>query len=363
MKVLVNLGANWAIQLDGWEEKYKKNEVFDKMPYGYCWANDEDTIVDYIILNKFEKSICLNINVLMKLYFYLIKLPIKLLKYDIMWSHNDKEALYFGFLKQIPFLRKALPYSISNIIWITDKNFKRYKMKRIQRYLKNLDVITILSRAQINVLEEKFQVDKNKIRFITYGLNKEIYSDKKNIIKPNIPEKFLKNFILMVGTDVHRDIELFKKISKSANCEKFIFATNSNEFLNQKYPKNVLTIKCDLFQMKWLYKNCKFVIMPLKFNYHASGCTTLIEVALQKKAIILNSVNGLEDYFIENETAIVLKDNKLESFLSAINTLNNKIYRDKIAEKAFNYVYENKVYDSKEYSNTFKIISKNQFNH
>lgn len=359
MKVLVNLGPGWGIRLEKWNMLYDCYEAFDKLPYGYCWAESSNFKIEYLQLSNIEKKICMNIDIIMKLYFYMIKFPIKAIKSDIVWTHNDRDALFYGFLKCIPILNKKLPKIISNIIWITDEEINNVKKKRYIRYLKKIDKIVVLSKAQIDILKNKFNIENERINFVKYGLNKEIYSDKKHINNPLRNINVCKDYILMVGTDRHRDIDLFKKITKYYKEEKFIFATNNDKFLNDTYEKNVITIKCKLSEMKWLYTNCKFIIMPLKNNTHASGCTTLIEAGLQKKAVVVNNINGLQDYLKEGITVELVEKNNLKSFINGIEKLNKSSYRKFIEDNAFKFFYNQYEYSSICYANEFKKITKN----
>lgn len=358
MEILVNLGFRWAMRLDGWEEKYRNKEVFDKLPYGYCWAESEQSQITYMQLSNIEKRIFFNSNKLLKIYFYLIKTPIVSMKYDIIWTHNDRDGLFYGFLKSIPIINKHIPRIIANIIWLTDRELTDKQIKRYIKYLRNIDKITILSRAQESILEKKFKVKKDKISFVTYGLNKNIYSDTSYISEPkNLNVK--NEYILMVGTDIHRDIDLFKSLTEKLPNEKFIFATNNPLYLNQNYSSNVQVIKCNLKEMKYLYQKSKFLIMPLRKNTHASGCTTLIETGLQKKAIITNWIDGLDDYFIKNKTVELVEENTEKAYIKSIKKLNNKEYREKIEKNAYEYFSHEKKYRSIEYAKSFLKLSQN----
>lgn len=352
MKILVNLGFGWAERLLGWEKKWEVNEAFDILPYGYCLVENEKVQIDYIMLSELEKKVFFNNQLLMKVYFYLIKTPYKSSKYDAVWTHNDRETIYMGILKCIPIIRRYIPKVIGNIIWLTDEKIKKNKLKIIIKSLSKIDKIVVLSRDQIKILAEKFHLEKEKIKFVTYGLNKSVYSD---ILNNNKPKGIVEQgeYILMVGTDIHRDISFFKNITKRFKDERFIFATNNNQYLNDIYGENVITVKCSLSEMKWLYKNCKYVILPLKRNTHASGCTTLIEVALQRKAVVTTDISGLDDYYVNGVTVEAVKENDLEEFEKAMKKLNNRNYREKIERQAFNYIYSNEKYSSKVYAENF----------
>lgn len=356
MNILVNLGAGWAINLDEWEKKYKEKQAFDKMPYGYCWVEDKDIRVTYLSLNKTEKKMLLNIDILMKIYFYMIKMPFLSFKFDAIWTHNDRETLFYGFLKTLPIFRK-LPPIIGNIIWLTDKKINNKKLKKYGKYLNKISNITVLSKAQIEILERDFNINRSKINFVRYGLNEKIYSDKNEKSKPKaIADK--KEYILMVGTDIDRDIQMFKQITLNLKEENFIFASNNIEYLNDKYEKNVTTMKCNLKEMKWLYGNSKYIIMPLKENAHASGCTTLIEAGFQGKAIITNSIRGLEDYYLEGTTAEIVDKNDLGAFLEAMKKLENKEYRNKIELSTYDFFMNKNDFTSKTYANEFLKLTK-----
>lgn len=357
MKILVNLGFNWAYRISDWDKKWEINEAFDIMPYGYCLAADENTSIEYLKLNNFEKKLLLNNKMLLKLYFYLFKSIFCAFKYDVIWTHNDRETIFMGIIKNIPLINKFFPKVVGNIIWLTDRKLDKNKKVFYGNILKKIEAITVLSKQQVDILTNNFKLDKNKINFILYGLNKDVYSDITKINKPkNI--KAINNFILMVGTDKHRDVELFKKITEKLNDEFFVFATNNEKYLNDIYSENVKVIKCTLSEMKWLYQNCKYVILPLKVNTHASGCTTLIESGLQKKVVITTESDGLNDYYLKDITVKIVKQGDLKGFIKAMNELNDDKLRLNMEQEAFNYFYCNNNFESKYYAKKFLDISK-----
>lgn len=335
-KVLVFLGYKLACDYDDWVEGYKKGIYNDNGPYGYKNYIDKDIKVDYFRLNNFEKKVLFS-KYLKYFYVYYIKLPIILLKYDVVWTHYDKDGLFISKLRCIPLLKKLYPKQIANFVWLIDdsKDFSNRKRMRVAKYLNNIEKIIFHAKTEKQKFISYFGIDEEKLNHVFFGINFESYSNKMPMIKPNEIDCGF-DYILFVGNDKHRDINCFKLIAEKFRDEKFVFITNNYNFKKQKYPDNVVVLSANLREVRWLYNNCKFVILPLKYNEHVSGCTTILEAAAFKKAVIVTYVPGIDDYIINEKTGILVKDFG-EFCISIKRLLEDSKYRDKLGENAYEY--------------------------
>ncbi|HDZ1517180.1 TPA: glycosyltransferase, partial [Klebsiella pneumoniae] len=103
---------------------------------------------------------------------------------------------------------------------------------------------------------------------------------------------------------------------------------------------NVTIIRASYNEMVYLYHACKFVVIPLKFNFHASGITTLLEAAAARKAVLLNYTPGLEDYGQHDNTCLFASLGDIESFDRNLNKLwDSEKLRNRLAENAYKYLH------------------------
>ena len=118
---------------------------------------------------------------------------------------------------------------------------------------------------------------------VHFGINFDAYSDNMPMTKPNSLDKNLKNYILSVGTDRHRDIELLDELAYRMKDKNFILSVGTDrhrdielldelayrmqdknfilcscnpQYLNKNYKSsNLKVVSADLYEMRYLYKN------------------------------------------------------------------------------------------------------------
>lgn len=355
-KVCVFLGHNLAVKIDEWEYKYLNDDVNDTFPYGYDRFDDARFEIKYVKINSKEKKFLLNNTFLEKLYLYLIKLPIELIKNDIIWTHYDKDGLYIAALRSIPILNRFLAKQLSCFVWLIDesKNFNKIKIYVISKLLKQIDKVIFHAKTEKNLFKEIYGINCKKLNHIKFGINIENYSNKKkNIIPPKMKSEE-KNYILSVGNDRHRDYDTLISLSNDMKQDKFIIAT---KHILEGYKDNLKTLSVNLKEIRYLYNNCMCVVVPLRYNEHVSGCTTALEAAAMKKPVIISDVPGIDDYVIDGITGIIVPVGDKIALKNAIEKLKNNpdLVLD-MGENAYNYVIDK--FDTKIWANKHIDISK-----
>lgn len=340
LRVGVFLGYKIAYNLDNWRADYLNDDANDTSPYGYDRVNGDSTNVEYVTFNKFEKKLLFN-KYLQYIYLYFIKLPFKLFKYDIIWTHYDKDGLFIAKLKTIPIIGRLYPKQISCFVWLID-NSREYDYKRkklISNLLRKIDKIIFLSPTEEEKFIKEFKCNKDRLQYLPFGINIGAYSLDKDDKKPDIIKDDLTDFILAVGTDIHRDMNLFKRITEILPNYKFVLATANSKYLEDKYNNNTIVLKASLKEIRWLYKKCRCVIIPLKYNEHVSGCTTILEAAAMHKPIIVSDVPGIREYVLEDKTGLIIPLDDINSLKEAITKLiNDQNLAKELGENAFNYI-------------------------
>lgn len=120
---------------------------------------------------------------------------------------------------------------------------------------------------------------------------------------------------------------------------KFILATANERYLQKKYNDNTIALKANLQEIRWLYNNCLCVIVPLKYNEHVSGCTTILEAAAMQRPVIVSDVPGIREYIIDGITGIIVPVGDLVAMKNAIIKLSkDKDLAKKMGKNAYNYV-------------------------
>lgn len=347
VKVFLN---NLAPKLEEWNKRWEEGYSNDPFPYGFNWANSPEVKVEYIGTKNISNKL------LYKLY-QLFVLPFKLFGADIVWTHYDIDAFLIAFLRKIPILNLFLPKQLSCFIWLIDRS-KDFSEKRLQftRWLiKNIDYIVYLAPTEREYFINTFHFSADKQQFIPFAINTECYEkgEREQVTGIDFP------YLLSVGNDVHRDIDLLIEIANELEGKiKVVFASNNPEFKEKaKTCSNLYVVTGNLKQIRWLYEQCLFAILPLKYNEHVSGCTTILEAGAIKKTIIVTEIPGIEAYLQDGVTGLLTREGNLQEFIEKINSLiDNPSIREDLGEKAYTYVTT--YHTTRQWANEHAKISK-----
>ncbi|WP_438448536.1 glycosyltransferase family 4 protein [Gorillibacterium sp. sgz5001074] len=331
MKIKVLLPA-LSSKLETWNHNWHMGLSNDPFPYGYNWAEDDYTSIDYVkgrtIKNKYLK----------KIYEYLL-LPFKTWNSDVVWTHYDNDAYIMAALKKIPILNKFLPKQISCFIWLADKskNYSKFKMGLIRWLIKGIDQIIYLAPTEASFFSGKMNIPEDRHTFVPFGINIESYSRGKEESIDSIATPY----ILSLGNDVHRDIDMLDQVARRLKGKaKVVFASQNKAFIERlKNNDNIELVSANLKQVRWLYRNCLFVILPLVNNEHASGCTTILEAGANGKPVVATNCPGLDAYIDQGGSGyLVEQNNPVELYSKSIYLLEHEEERTRMGKRAEEFV-------------------------
>lgn len=141
-----------------------------------------------------------------------------------------------------------------------------------------------------------------------------------------------REYILFVGNDGNRDAHLFIELAKYFKNLKFVAVTKIQEIVNSNL-KNVIVMQgsnqdgslTDI-ELKEVYKDSKFVIIPLKETSQPSGQSVALQAMSCQRAVIISDTEGFWDRkkFIHDKNIVLVK-NTITNWKYEISKLNKNI--------------------------------------
>ena len=128
------------------------------------------------------------------------------------------------------------------------------------------------------------------LRYVPFGVDDKFwFPNQKKTIKP---------YILAVGNDLARDWDILLE----AWDEDFPTLKLVTSLPVKIFKKNIILIKgswhsqtlSDL-EMRDLYRNSEFVVLPLKDTYQPSGQSTCLQAMACSKAVLISDIKGIWD--------------------------------------------------------------------
>lgn len=164
---------------------------------------------------------------------------------------------------------------------------------------------------------------KNKFYLVPFGINTSFWLDRG-------PKTFQdRDYILFVGNDGNRDFDALVKIVNS-NKETNFTIVSKQLTLDDFEHNNVTFYSGDWFnqaitdgELKNLYKNAKFTIIPLKESLQPSGQSVCLQSMSVGTPVIITKTDGFwdPDRFESNKNILFIQSNNTEDWNKLIKNL------------------------------------------
>lgn len=295
-----------------------------------------------------------------KFFAILIGIPIKpffnLLKKKNLDSLNSSDILVvstrtlgltLGLLKNIGILKKPVLFFVMGLIPYK-KNYFRNKLYKF--ILKDVNLVCI-SRNEKKYLEINFKYDK--LSYIPFGVDNQFWQSNKN-------NELNEKYVLAIGNDYARDWQTLID-SWDLNFPNLKLVTNLPITTSKKNIKIVKgnweeKVLSDL-DIKKLYNNCFYVVIPLKDTIQPSGQSCCLQAMSCGKPVIMSDIKGLwdENLLVNGKNILLVKPNSVNALKSAIKEINHnkslynqlKSSSKKLIENHFNNKVMSKHIESK----------------
>ena len=239
----------------------------------------------FIKIINLTSKIMFNFPIKLVLEFLLNKTYKQLNLANTVITTTNSIGVSLSFLKAIGLVKSKIVFIYMGLLNKKPNFFKFYILKYIFR---KVEFLTI-SKEEYKFLKSLFL--GCKVKYLPFGVDKEFWL-------PNPKTKKSDPYVLAVGNDLARDWELL--ISSWEEGFPNLKIISSLPINNLK--KNIQIIKGNWHsktltdeEMRDLYCNSEFIIIPLKETLQPSGQSTCLQAMSCAKAVIMSKVKGIWD--------------------------------------------------------------------
>jgi glycosyltransferase involved in cell wall biosynthesis len=165
--------------------------------------------------------------------------------------------------------------------------------------------------------------DPNQLHLIPYSVDHCFFSPLTDV-QPK------QSFALSIGEPRTRDYSTLFQAVEGLPIDLLVAASGSwyarekQTSLGISIPENVkLTRHVDLVELKKLYAQSQFVILPVIDSVASFGATGSLEAACMARPIIAFRSRGIQDYIVDGETGILVDHGDVDGLRTAIQYLND----------------------------------------
>lgn len=183
-----------------------------------------------------------------------------------------------------------------------------------------IDRFLVYATRQKQFIEQRWAVPAERVVFTPFMVDSQFFAPDQVTPQPTEPPT-----ICAVGLEA-RDYTTLLQAVEGLPAQVVIAAASpwskrSDETEGQRIPENVSVRKFSQFDLRQLYADSRFMVMPLHNVEFQAGITAILEAMSMERAIICSYTPGQTDAIVEGETGRYVAPYDVDGLRSAIKAL------------------------------------------
>ena len=227
---------------------------------------------------------------------------------DIVFSHGPWESLYTAFM----LAGKTSVRHVAMSFNFTDLPSGKL-LVAMRRFFPSIERFVVYSKTERALYSKLFDIPIDRFDFIHWGVNKPITSP--------LPVEFKEPYCVALGGEA-RDYNTLITAAKLRPNQHFVIIARPHSLNGLDIPPNV-TIRINApFNEAWsTVWHAQVSLIPLRHAETPNGHVTLVGSMLLGKAIVITNSLGVQDYVLNNKSALLVPAASPESIATAIDKL------------------------------------------
>ena len=263
----------------------------------------------------------------------------KIKKNDLLFAINDGVSLGLLFFK----LLRKFDNEITVIIQGLHDRYKYFKNNKLlvnfyKRLLGRAEMILTLSKYERGLLVKSFELEPQKVKVFYFGTDINYWSKTRVGAKDKAGD-----FVLTVGSDMHRDYNLLLNHYRLKMPLKFVTRILTKRQLNKVEESDCFETDKNISNEKLrnLYFQSRFVVVPLKNTLATSGLSTVLQALAMEKPVLLAKTPAIQELFEDYKHVLYYEEKNPTSFKEKLDELNgDKRLRERLAKNGRKLVEE-----------------------
>jgi glycosyltransferase involved in cell wall biosynthesis len=183
----------------------------------------------------------------------------------------------------------------------------------------HIDRFLVYATAQKRFIEERWGIPSQRVVFTPFMVDSAFFSPDEAQTRNTEPT------ICAVGLE-RRDYPTLLKAVEGLPAKVVIAAASpwskrSDSTQGQAIPSNVEVRKFTQFELRQLYADSRFLVMPLENVEFQAGITAILEAMAMERAVICSRTPGQTDAIIDGETGLYVQPGNPGALRAALDHL------------------------------------------
>jgi glycosyltransferase involved in cell wall biosynthesis len=183
---------------------------------------------------------------------------------------------------------------------------------------KRVDRMFVYATRQRDLAVATLRMRPAQVQLTSFMVDTEFFSTER--VEPN-----QRRMICAAGLEF-RDYDTLVEAVRDLDVEVVIAAASpwskrTSDVGAEALPTNVTLCKLSLFELRQLYADALFVVVPLRESDFQAGVTTILEAMAMSKAVVCTKTAGQTDVLVDGDTGLYVKPGDVKALRSAICSL------------------------------------------
>ena len=235
-------------------------------------------------------------------------------RYDTVVTDGEQIGLPLALLTRFSLRRRMRHLMIVHVLSVR----KKVHLARTFRLTSQIDMLVVYSSWQKMFIERELHVPAHKVVLSTFMVDTSFFSPDR--VSPNP-----RNAVCSAGLE-HRDYATLIDATEALPIDVIVasgspWSKRPDLLRGRDIPANVHVSTLTLFELRQLYADCKFVVVPLSPVLFQAGVTTILEAMAMGKAVICSKTPGQCDVIQHERTGLYVEPGDPEALRAAIERL------------------------------------------
>lgn len=232
-------------------------------------------------------------------------------RYRVIFTDGEQIGIPLAWFLKFAGQHKPAHLMISHILSVGKKTilFDLLNLK------KQIDTFFVYSSWQKNFIQKRWDVEPERVVFTPFMVDSDFFS-----LDAVTPKQ--RRMICAVGLEF-RDYPTLVEAVRGLDVEVVIAAASpwskrSDSTQDVEIPDNVTVQKFTQFELRQLYADCLFMVMPLYEVDFQAGVTALLEAMAMERAVVCSRTSGQTDVVVDGETGVYVPPEDSTTLRAAI---------------------------------------------
>ncbi len=187
----------------------------------------------------------------------------------------------------------------------------------------HIDIFFVYASQQKQFIEERWHVPSERVVYTPFMVD-AIFFAPEQVSEEDVLDldRQHEQLICSVGLEF-RDYPTLIKAVSGLEVDVVIAAASpwskrADSTAGQEIPANVTVSRFSQYDLRTLYDDSSFVVMPLVENNFQAGVTTILEAMAMSKAIICSQTQGQTDVIVDGQTGLYVPPEDPQALAEAI---------------------------------------------